>query len=512
MSQSPTAAPPVLEMRGISKSFPGVRALESVSLSVRAGEVHALMGENGAGKSTLMKILAGAQQADSGEIWLDGQSVVMDTPQQALARGVSIIYQELNLIPHLSVAENIFLGREPRRLPGWADRPKMRRDAQSLMDGLGMNMDVRRQVGALSVAQRQMVEIAKATSRRARVIAMDEPSATLTGHELENLWRLIRQLKAQGVAVIYISHRMDEVFQIADSITVLRDGRNVGSAPVGQISREDVLRLMVGRDLDETFPKIPAPKGRPVLEVRGLTRRGVLDDISFAVHSGEIVALAGLVGSGRTEIARCLFGADRWTSGTMTVDGLPFVPSSPRAVLRAGIGFVSEDRKEQGVILPMTVRENITLASLSRLSRFGFVRAAPERAAAEAGVARLGIRTPSIEQKVGALSGGNQQKTALAKWLQTPLKVLILDEPTRGIDVGARREIYQILNALAADGVGILMISSDLPEVLGMADRIVVIRDGRIAGELNRADATSEKVGKLALMASDAGTLPGARR
>ncbi len=494
-----TPAAPVLEMQNIRKAFPGVRVLDDVSLTVRPGEVHALMGENGAGKSTLMKILAGALQADAGQILLGGQVVHIATPQQAMELGIGIIYQELNLAPHLSVAENIFLGREPRLFPGWVDGAKMRREAQALMENLGMRLDVRAPVGGLTIAQRQMVEIAKATSRKARVLAMDEPSATLTAHELENLWRLIRQLQAQGIGIIYISHRMDEVFQIADTVTVLRDGRIVGSSPIGEISRDDVLRQMVGRSLDESFPKEHAPLGKPVLEVTGLSRRGVLENISFNVHAGEVVALAGLVGSGRTEIARCLFGADPWSAGEMKLNGVPFQPKSPHDAIAAGIGFVTEDRKEQGVVLSLTVRENISLASLNRVARLGFVQKSAENAKARESVQRLRVRTPSVEQRVGNLSGGNQQKVILAKWLQIPLKLLILDEPTRGIDVGAKREIYQIMNELAARGVAILMISSELPEVLGMADRIVVMRDGRVAGALDRAEATQEKVGALAL-------------
>jgi len=504
---SAPAAGFALEMRGIRKSFPGVRVLDDVSLAVRPGEVHALMGENGAGKSTLMKILAGALRADAGEVLLEGRPVEIGSPQQAMGLGVGLIYQELNLAPHLSVAENIFLGREPRRLPGFVDGTKMRREAQALMRGLGVGLDVRTLVGTLSVAQRQMVEIAKAAGRRVRILAMDEPSATLTAHELENLWRLIRRLKSQGVAIIYISHRMDEVYGICDAVTVLRDGHVVGSGPIsaeegaagGSISRDEVLRLMVGRSLDETYPKEHAPMGETVLEVQGLSRRGVLEDIGFSVRAGEVVALAGLVGSGRTEIARCLFGADKITGGAMRLGGRPYAPRSPRDAVDAGVGFVSEDRKEQGVILGLTVRENVSLASLRALSRLGFVPKGTEAARARESVTRLRVRTPSVEQRVGSLSGGNQQKVVLAKWLQTPLRLLILDEPTRGIDVGAKREIYGIMNELAAQGVAILMISSELPEVLGMADRIVVVRDGRVAGALDRAEATQEKVGALAL-------------
>ncbi len=486
-------------MRGVRKSFPGVRVLDDVSLSVQPGQVLALMGENGAGKSTLMKILAGAVKADAGTILLDGREVDIHSPQQAMELGIGIIYQELNLAPHLSIAENIFLGREPRLAPGWIDRRKMLREASALMTDLGMTLNVSTLVSHLSVAQRQMVEIAKATSRRARVLAMDEPSATLTAHELENLWRLIRRLQAQGIGIVYISHRMDEVFQIADAVTVLRDGKIVGHAPVGEISRDDVVKLMVGRDLDETYPKVVIAPGRPVLEVKHLSRRGVLDHISFTVHAGEVVALAGLVGSGRTEIARCLFGADQWSSGEVILNGRPFHPGSPNDAIAAGIGFVTEDRKEQGVVLSLSVRENISLASLKKVSKLGFVQRGAERTEARESVSRLRVRTPSVEQRVGNLSGGNQQKVVLGKWLETPLKLLILDEPTRGIDVGAKREIYGIMNDLAAQGVAILMISSELPEVLGMADQIVVVRDGRIAGQLSRDEATQEKVGQLAL-------------
>lgn len=501
MIDAEAAATPLvlLEMQGISKSFPGVRALDNASLSILPGTVHALMGENGAGKSTLMKILAGAQKADTGEIRLGGQPVTIDTPQQAMDLGVGIIYQELNLVPHLSVAENIFLGREPRGLPGWVDSRTMRRNAQALMDDLGMGIDVRSLVGGLSLAQRQMVEIAKATSRNSRVLAMDEPSATLTEHELDHLFTLIGQLKAKNIGIVYISHRMEEVFQICDSVTVMRDGKTVGTHKIGSISREDIVRQMVGRDLDETFPKVAVPPGRPVLEVRHLSRRTVLHDISFTVHAGEVVALAGLVGAGRTEIARCIFGADAWSAGEMSMDGKAFVPRAPGDAIKAGIGFVTEDRKDQGVILTRPLRENVSLASLGQVSRGGFIKRGAEVRNAEASVKRLRVRTPSVEQRVGNLSGGNQQKVVIAKWLQTPLKLLILDEPTRGIDVGAKREIYQIMNELAAQGVAILMISSELPEVLGMADRILVIRDGRIAGELSRAEATQEKVGRLAL-------------
>ncbi|MCA1595558.1 MAG: sugar ABC transporter ATP-binding protein [Chloroflexi bacterium] len=496
-----SAAPSIaLEMVGISKSFPGVRALDNVSLDVRHGEVLALMGENGAGKSTLMKVLAGAYQADSGQIFVDGSPVTISTPQRAMELGINIIYQEFNLVPHLSVAENIYLGREPRAsLPGFVNTRKMREDAQAVMENLGAQIDVRTLVHRLSVAQQQMVEIAKATSRKSRVIAMDEPSATLTEHELENLWRLIRQLRSDGVSVIYISHRMEEVFQIADRVTVLRDGHVVGTSPIKEVTQDELIRMMVGRKLEENFPKGTAVPGKPLLEVHGLNRRGVLHDINLTVRSGEIVALAGLVGSGRTEIARCIFGADPFDSGQVILDGEPISVKSPRDAIRRGIGLVTEDRKQQGLVLGMNVRANTTLAALRRLTKFGFIDGKKERTAAEGYVQSLGIRTPSVEQTVRNLSGGNQQKVVLGKWLFTDSRLLIMDEPTRGIDVGAKVEIYQLMNRLAAQGVGILMISSELPEVLGMADRIVVVRAGRMVGELSRAEATQEKLGRLAV-------------
>ena len=380
------AVTPALEMAGVSKSFPGVKALDGVSLTVWPGEVHALMGENGAGKSTLMKILAGAHRADGGEIRLAGVPTNIETPQQAIEQGVSIIYQELNLVPHLSVAENLYLGREPRRMGFFVDKGRMNRDAQAVMDAFDAGIRADALVGTLSLAQRQLVEIGKATSRQCRVIAMDEPSATLTAHELENLWRLIGKLKAQGIGIVYISHRMDEVFAIADRVTVLRDGKTVATSPITETTREDVLRQMVGRELSETFPKAARTPGRPILEVTGLSRPGVLHDISLTVRAGEIVALAGLVGAGRTEIARCLFGVDPCTLTSAKVDGQPYHPRSPQAAIRAGIGFVTEDRKDQGVILTRPIRENVSLASIGKVANVGFVnprgRAARKRSQA----------------------------------------------------------------------------------------------------------------------------------
>jgi len=486
-------------MRNICKTYPGVRALDNVSLEVRGGEVHALVGENGAGKSTLMKILAGAETADSGEILLKGSPVQIDSPQKAMDLGISTIYQEFNLVPYLNAAENIFLGREPRaKVPGFVDFRTMYNEAQQVIDRLGVALDIRTPVNRLSIAQQQMVEIAKATSRRSDIIVMDEPSATLTEHELERLFALIRQLRADGVAVIYISHRLDEIFEIADRVTVLRDGKHIATRDVKDITRDEIIRLMVGRELNQMIPKVPAPIGDVVLEVRNISSQNKLHDVSLTVRKGEVVGLAGLVGAGRTELARAIFGADPMDTGEILLEGRPVHVRSPQDAIKLGIGLVTEDRKAQGLVLGMAVRENITLANLRALTRFNFIMAGREREVAQKFVTELSIRTPSIEQAVQNLSGGNQQKVVLAKWLFTQSKVLIFDEPTRGIDVGAKTEIYQLMNSLAAQGVGIIMISSELPEVIGMSDRIVVMHEGRIAGELSAAEATQERIMQLA--------------
>jgi len=499
MSTPVATAVPVLEMREIIKTYPGVTALGGVDFSVMPGEVHALVGENGAGKSTLMKILAGADIKDSGAILINGTEVHIDTPQEAMRLGVSIIYQEFNLVPYMNAAENIFLGREPASAaPGMIDFRKMYADAQAIIDELGVKLDVRVPVNQLSVAQQQMVEIAKATSRKSRIIAMDEPSATLTDHELENLFTLIKRLKEEGVSIIYISHRLEEIFEIADRVTVFRDGSLVATKPISETDRDDIIKMMVGRELKEKIPKVSAKLGDVALEVRNLNRAGVLNDISFQVRRGEVLGLAGLVGAGRTEVARAIFGADLIESGQIIVDGKEVSIRSPQDAIKLGIGLVTEDRKALGLVLGMAVRENISLANLGFLSRFGFIKRAKEREVAKKYVADILIKTPSIEQAVQNLSGGNQQKVVLAKWLFTESKILIFDEPTRGIDVGAKTEIYQLMNCLAENGAAIIMISSELPEVLGMSDRILVMHEGSIAGELTREEATQEKIMHLA--------------
>jgi ribose transport system ATP-binding protein len=490
---------PILQMQGICKAYPGVQALKNVSFDVRAGEVHALVGENGAGKSTLMKVLAGAEHRDAGSIIFDGQPIADLSPQKALSLGIAIIYQEFNLVPYLSAAENIFLGREPRSsIPGFIDVKRMHVDAQVIMDSLGANFSVRRQVASLSVAQQQMVEIGKATSHKAKVIAMDEPSATLTEHELASLFKLIRSLKAAGVGVIYISHRLEEIAEIADRVTVLRDGQVVGTRNVADVSRDEIISMMVGRELTDMIPKHHTERGGEVLRVQHLSRRGVLHDISFSAHAGEVLGIAGLVGAGRTELARAIFGADPIDGGEIYLQGRRVVINSPQAAIANGIGLVTEDRKQLGLVLQMAVRENVSLANLKALSVAGFVNRAAETEVARRYVRELDIKTPSVEQQVRNLSGGTQQKVVLAKWLFTKSKVLIFDEPTRGIDVGSKVEIYQLMNELAARGVAIIMISSELPEVLGMSDRILVMHEGRIAGELSRAEATQERIMHLA--------------
>jgi ribose transport system ATP-binding protein len=484
---------PLLRARGISKAFPGVQALDGACLDVRAGEVHAVIGENGAGKSTLMKILTGVYAADAGEILVDGQRVEIDGPRHALALGISMIHQELNLAPNLPVAENIFLGRAPNH-GGLVDFRRLFVDAEMLVARLGVELDVRAQVEDLSVARQQMVEIVKALSHEARVIIMDEPTSALTERETEGLFEIIGRLKCAGVAIVYITHRLEEIFRIADRVTVLRDGRLVGDLLIGAATHQRLIAMMVGRELTTLFPKDVVEIGGPVLEVRHLTRAGVFDDVSFVLRRGEILGLAGLVGAGRTELARALFGADPVDAGEILLDGKAVRINDPRDAIRLGLGFVTEDRKLHGLVSGMTVRENATLASLLELSRLGFVDFARERRLAADYVQRLDIRTPGLEQEVANLSGGNQQKVVIAKWLATRPRVLILDEPTRGIDVGAKAEVHALMSQLAGAGLAILMISSELPEILGMSDRILVVRQGRISGQFVRDEATQEKI------------------
>ena len=490
---------PVLALRGIRKKYPGVIALDGVDLELLAGEVHVLLGENGAGKSTLMKIISGAVVRDAGEILIGGAPAEIRGPRHAQELGIGIIYQEFNLIPHLTAGENIFLAREPRLAPGVIDQRALMRAAQKILDDLGVAIDARALVSRLSVAQQQMVEVAKALSLDAHVLMMDEPTSALTAQEIKELFAAIRRLKARGVAIVYISHRMEELFAIGDRVTVLRDGRHVGTRAIGETSMPELVRLMVGRDLKDQFPKTAAPVGAEALRVEGLRRDGVLHDISFTLRRGEVVGVAGLMGSGRTELARAIFGADRIDGGRVFVRGVERRVASPRAAIDLGLGFLTEDRKHQGLVLALSVQENTCLPSVGEFSRFGVMQPARESAATAQRIAELRIKTPGPHQRVGHLSGGNQQKVVLGKWLTTDADILIFDEPTRGIDVGAKVEIYQLINQLAARGAAVLMISSELPEVLGMSDRILVMHAGRIAGEFTAAEATQEKILAAAL-------------
>ena len=499
MSESDT----LLEMEGIDKSFPGVRALRRAHLDLRAGEVHALMGENGAGKSTLIKVLSGAHAPDAGTIRLAGRPVSIRSPRDAQRLGIAVIYQEFNLVPTLCARENLFLGREQRAGPFVLAR-RERKSAEALFKRLEVEIDPETLCAQLTVAQQQVVEIAKAVSLDARIVVMDEPTAALTGQEAQKLFAIIAGLKTRGVGVLYVSHRMDEVFRIADRVTVMRDGQCIGTRTVSELSRRTLIEMMVGRSLDREFPKKKAAIGEERLVVRNLSRGRAVRDVSFAVRRGEVLGLAGLVGAGRTETARLLLGADRRDSGAILLDGRELRITDPHDAIRSGICLLTEDRKNQGLVLGITVRENFGLPNLSRLSRLGFVRQNAERDSFGRYVAALRIKIPHQEELACNLSGGNQQKVVLAKWLEANAEVVIFDEPTRGIDVGAKYEIHLLINRLAAQGKAILMISSELPEVLGMSDRILVMHEGRITGEITDvAGATQELLLSLAMQHAD---------
>jgi ribose transport system ATP-binding protein len=491
----------LVAINDLCKSFPGVRALHNARLEIAAGEVHALMGENGAGKSTLMKILAGVYQKDSGEISIDGRPVEIASPRAAQALGIGIIHQELNLMGHLSVAQNIFIGREPRgRLGLFIDTDKMARDTAAIFERLHLNLEPHTLVCDLTVARQQMVEIAKALSFDSRVLIMDEPTAALNNAEIDDLFRIIGQLKRQGVGIVYISHKMDELKRISDRVTVMRDGQYIGTVPTAGTSMDTIIGMMVGRALlEDERPPQTGQGGETLLEVRGLNRGRTIRNVSFTVHRGEILGFAGLMGAGRTEVARAVFGADKRDSGEIWVKGRRVDVRSPADAVEHGIGYLSEDRKHFGLATGMDVQTNIVMTSLRRFLDFGFLlKPAAIQGAAARLIAQLGIRTPSALQKVALLSGGNQQKIVIAKWLVRDCDILFFDEPTRGIDVGAKSEIYKLLHALAAQGRAIVMISSELPEVLRLSHRIVVMCEGRVTGELSARDATQEKIMQLA--------------
>jgi ribose transport system ATP-binding protein len=486
---------PVLELRGISKRFPGVVALDDVQFDLRAGEVHVLVGENGAGKSTLVKILSGIYQPDAGEILLDGVPIALPDPHAAQQLGISTVHQELNLVPHLDAARNMYLGREPLRGAGVIDWPALYHGAAAQLTALGVSLDPRTSVRRLGVALQQMTEIGKALVAEARVLILDEPTAAITADEADQLFRIVAELRDQGAAIIYISHHLEEVMRIGDRVTVLRDGKHVATMATTETTQRELIRLMVGRELTQQFPDRPHEPGAVALRVSGLTRRGVLEDISFEVRRGEIVGIAGLVGAGRTELARAIFGIDPIDSGQIEIDGRAVKIANPRAAIAHGVALLPEDRKQQGLVLLLSVADNIAMAAPDNLPAPPGL-APPSRRArvADRFIQALHIRTPSARQRVLNLSGGNQQKVVLAKWLLTEAEIFIFDEPTRGIDVGAKVEVYRLMNDLLQRGAAIVMISSELPEVLGMSDRILVMREGRIVAALDAATATQESI------------------
>jgi len=497
----------LLWMENVSKSFPGVQAIDNVSLHVGAGEILGLIGQNGAGKSTLMKILSGVYPVDSGEIVLEGKLIHITSPHQAQQLGVAIIYQELNLLPNLTVMENIFIGREPG--PSlFVNRRQMEADTQAILDHLKLNLRPNAPVRTLSVAEQQMVEIAKTISRQVKVLIMDEPTSALSESEVKTLFAIMAELKQNGISIIFISHRLEEVIHICDRVTVLRDGRHVGDVvlhPVRDVTKDDLIRLMVGRSLETFFheeERAEALADDVVLEVRHLSLRGnaqnadaeVLRDVSFDLRRGEILGLAGLVGAGRTELVRAIFGADKRTTGEIVLEGKPVRIDSPRDAIRLGIGLVPEDRKGQGLILGMAVRQNMSLVNLAAFTRLGFIDRREEAQGVANYVQRFQIRTPTIERRVVNLSGGNQQKVVIAKWLMLKPKILIMDEPTRGIDVGAKSEIYDLMHQLAGQGISIIMISSEFPELQAMCDRVICLTEGRLTGILPRSEVSQESL------------------
>ncbi len=481
------------ELRNISKRFGATQALDGVSLALAPGEVHALVGENGAGKSTFVKILAGNHQPDSGEILLDGEPIQIAGPARARALGIAVVHQEPRLFPDLTVAENVFIGHAPAGRFGTIDWRATRRSAQALFDQLGVQFDVGAPVRGLSMADQQLIEIAKSLSVEARVLVLDEPTASLSAHEVERLFSIVRRLRERGVSVLFVSHRLDEVFELCDRATVFRDGKHVITTETGALTTADLIRHMVGRAVT-LFPKVETPVGDVLLEVEHLTRSGAFRDVSFSVRAGEIVGFAGLVGAGRTEVARVLFGIDARDSGEVRLGGVPVVHRSPSEAMNGGIAYLPEDRHQEGLVLDFSIAQNVTLPILPRLFPKLLIQAATERRVADEHTAQFNVRMTGVDQAVGALSGGNQQKVVLAKWLASKPRVLILDEPTRGIDIGAKVEVHRIIGELAAAGLGIVLISSDLPEVLAMSDRILVLHEGRLTAEVARADATEERV------------------
>ncbi|MCL4875314.1 MAG: sugar ABC transporter ATP-binding protein [Anaerolineae bacterium] len=484
--------PALLDIQKVTKHFPGTLALKDVDFDLTAGEVHALIGENGAGKSTLIKIIAGVYQPDSGTIHLNGSTVQFKNPADALEQGIKVVYQELDLAPSLSVAENVFLGSYPHTRFGTVDWRKLHEDTAQLLRDLGLRIDPRVNIDELRVAEQQLVEIARALSRQARIIIMDEPTSALSPSEIERLFVFIENLKQRQVGVIYVSHKLDEIYRIADRVTVLRDGDRITTQPVKETTSQQLVTWMVGREIKDLFPKTPAAIGSSVLEVRDVAADRI-GPVSFDLRAGEVLAVFGLMGAGVHTLGRLLFG-DKARSGTVTLDGAKIHPNSPSDAIHKGMGLLTESRKEDGLLLPLNVKENMTLASLAKFANYSLIQGRAEANAAMEYVEKLSIKTPSLRQKIRYLSGGNQQKALIGRWLLQNLKVLVLSEPTRGIDVGSKSEIYRLIDELAHHGMGILVLSTELPEVLGIADRILVIREGQFTGEFTRAEATQEKL------------------
>jgi len=489
----------LLEVEDVRKEFPGVVALDNVKFKLRAGTVHALMGENGAGKSTLMKIVAGIYTPDSGSFKLRGQDIRLKNPLDALENGIAMIHQELNLMGPMSVAENIWIRREPANRFGFINHSEMQRRTEELFTRLNIDIDPMVEVRSLSVANRQMVEIAKAVSFNSDVLIMDEPTSALTEREVDHLFRIIRALKADGKGIIYITHKMNELFEIADEVSVFRDGKYIATKPSSELTRDEIIRMMVGRDISQMFPKLTVPIGDVVLSVKNLSLNGVFKDVSFDVRAGEILGIAGLVGSGRSNIAEAIFGVTPATAGTISINGKQVDMSSPAVAMAHGMAFLTEDRKETGCFLLLDIQENTQMAVLqNKYVKYGFVQRGQLAKDSEAMANTLRVRTPDMQEPIINLSGGNQQKVLISRWLLTKPRILILDEPTRGIDVGAKAEIHRLVSELARDGVAVIMISSEMPEVLGMSDRIMVIHEGRVTGFLDRNEADQVKIMELA--------------
>lgn len=486
---------PILVMKNIYKRFPGVQALDNVTMEVNKGEIHALVGENGAGKSTLMKILTGAIPSDNGTIYLRGKVTEIDSPRRAQALGISIIHQDLALIAYLDVGQNIYLGREPKGVfPGFINWPTLYANARRQLLNLNISVDPKTSVANLSIAQRQMVEIVKALSLNADIIVMDEPTSALSERETERLFNLMHSLKKNGITIIFISHRLEEIFDIADRVTVVRDGKCIGTVPISEVDIEQVVYMMVGHELGDMYPKKRAPSKEMILQVKGLSRGKDLQNIDLDLYKGEILGLAGLMGAGRTLLARAIFGIDPIDDGETWIDDQKVKIDSPKKAISLGMGFVPEERIDQGLFLGMSVRQNITMSTLNKLCYLGFLNFRKAKLLAQGYVKRLSIRTPNLQQRVRNLSGGNQQKVVIAKWLSLNPKVLILDEPTRGIDVGAKSEIHILMNQLATQGVGIIMISSELPEIMGISDRILVMYEGKLVKKFQIGEASQDDI------------------